>query len=171
MLLEIIDFINKGGVISWCLFAFYIVIMSISLERLIFFIRSRVNFDKVNISLQKVINNKNISLLENDSNLLKYKNNQSVKLLNYCCHWDSDTSGIVERDEYMFFTLNRITLSPWEDSGTYSSASCLVLPRTEQDRSMSLNRRVAATFPCLTSSFFKLISKTLCTTTLLFLVL
>ncbi len=83
MLLEIIDFINKGGLISWILIAAYIFIMSISLERLIFFVKTKVNFYQINTSLQKLINDTNISLLKTDKNFLKYKNSQCVKLINY----------------------------------------------------------------------------------------
>ncbi len=37
----------------------------------------------------------------------------------------------VVRDKYTFFAWNRITLSLWGDSGTYSGASCYSLPRKD----------------------------------------
>ncbi len=80
--------------------------------------------------------------------------NNHIDVVILCCNWDSDPPCIVKRDK-RFFALNHVTLSPWVDSRTYSSTSCLSLPTREQDRcclppagaaqrSIGLNRHVAA---------------------------
>ncbi len=83
MLLEIIDYINKGGVISYILIVLYLLVMSITVERIIYFITTKSNFCFIKKILEDSIKNKNIHSFESNKWTMKYKKNQSVRIINF----------------------------------------------------------------------------------------
>lgn len=82
-LIDILNFIDRGGVISWILTILYFLVMAIALERIIYFIRTGSNFTNVKNILQKSIADKNLFIFKHDRMMLKYKKTQSVRIINY----------------------------------------------------------------------------------------
>ena len=82
-LIDILNFIDQGGIISWILAILYFIVMAITLERVLYFIRTKSNFSKIKDTLQKAIYNKNLFIFKHDKTMSKYKNAQSVHIINY----------------------------------------------------------------------------------------
>ncbi|MFI3257622.1 MAG: MotA/TolQ/ExbB proton channel family protein [Spirochaetales bacterium] len=83
ILLQIIDFIQQGGIISYIIVALYFFVMSITVERSIYFIRSTSNFSRIEKMLASVENEAEAQRLAQTKQIAGRKKSQVVILLNH----------------------------------------------------------------------------------------
>lgn len=80
-LIQIVDFIDQGGLISWILAVLYFFVMTLTLERIIFFLGTSCNFSYIDGFIKKTNYIHDLLLLQENSYLLKHQKSQSVSIL------------------------------------------------------------------------------------------
>lgn len=80
-LIQIVDFIDQGGLISWILTVLYFFVMTLTLERIIFFLRTSCNFSYLDGLVKKANSIPDLLLLQKNTYLLKHQKSQNVSIL------------------------------------------------------------------------------------------
>lgn len=80
-LIQIIDFINQGGIISWILAVLYFFVMTVTLERIIFFYKTYCKSFYIDELIKETKSIPDLHRLKEDSYLLTHQKSQTVSIL------------------------------------------------------------------------------------------
>ncbi|MGL4394592.1 MAG: MotA/TolQ/ExbB proton channel family protein [Brevinema sp.] len=81
--MNILSYINNGGVVAWILVAMYFIVCAIVLERILFFWNSRAHFAQVYSELHHVLDTENINKVSHAPSVIRYQKSTLVTMILY----------------------------------------------------------------------------------------